>query len=145
MSHFPAEAQKIMQERFGHDSLIALATIDGNTPWVRTVNAYYEDGVFYVITYALSNKIKQIEMNPKVAVSGDWFTAHGEGENLGHILKAENAEIADKLRKAFAEWYNNGHTNEKDSNTVILAIRLMTGVLMSHGIRYDIQFGGEKG
>lgn len=26
---FPAQAQQIMNERFGHDSLIALATTDG--------------------------------------------------------------------------------------------------------------------
>lgn len=140
MSHFPAEAQAIMNERFGHDNLIALATIDEDTPWVRTVNAYYEDGVFYTITYALSNKIQQIVKKPKVAISGDWFTAHGLGENLGHVLKEENKEILEKLRHAFAEWYNNGHTNEADPNTVILAIRLTDGVLMSHGTRYDIVF-----
>lgn len=61
---FPQEAQKIMDERFGHDTLIALATIGDNIPNVRTVNAYYENGVFYVITHALSNKMKQIEKKP---------------------------------------------------------------------------------
>ncbi|CAK7089329.1 MAG: hypothetical protein ENTB_04666 [Enterocloster aldenensis] len=38
---FPQEAQKIMDERFGHDTLIALATLGDNIPNVRTVNAYY--------------------------------------------------------------------------------------------------------
>ena len=33
------------------------------------LNAYYEDGSFYIITYALSNKIKQIEKNPNVAIA----------------------------------------------------------------------------
>lgn len=81
---FPSEAQKIMNERFCKDSLIALATMDGTTPWVRTVNSFYEDGAFYVVTYGLSNKMKQIEKNPTVAICGDWFTGHGIGENLGH-------------------------------------------------------------
>ncbi len=139
---FSLEAQEIMNERFGHDTLIALATIaeDGGTPWVRAVNSYYEDGSFYVITYALSNKIKQIQNNPKVAICGDWFTGHGIGENLGHILDERNVGIAEKLRAAFAEWYNNGHTNEADPNTCILRIRLTDGVLFSHGTRYDIAF-----
>ena len=57
---FPQEARRIMEERFGHDCLIALATVDGTVPFARTVNSYYEDGCFYVITYALSNKMKQI-------------------------------------------------------------------------------------
>lgn len=131
---------RIMAERFGRDALIALATIDGQLPSVRTVNSYYEDGSFYVITYARSNKMKQIAENPNVAICGDWFTAHGVGENLGHILKPENAQLADKLRNAFASWYQNGHTNESDPNTCILRIRLTEGVLLSHGTRYDIRF-----
>lgn len=129
-----------MNERFNHDTLISLATIEENIPWVRTVNSYYENGAFYTITYALSNKMRQIAENPAVAVCGDWFTAHGEGENLGHILAPQNAELAAKLRSAFASWYSNGHTNEEDPNTCILCIHLTDGVLFSDGTRYDIDF-----
>lgn len=129
-----------MTERFGHDNLIALATVDGDSPAVRTVNAYYEDGCFYTVTYALSGKMQQIGQNPKVAICGDWFTARGTAESMGHILLPENAALADKLRAAFAEWYANGHTNEADPNTIILRIRLTEGVLFHHGTRYDITF-----
>ena len=131
--NFPKEAQEIMDARFSCDALIALATTGDNTPYVRTVNSYYEDGAFYVITYALSNKMKQIEKNPVVAICGEWFTAHGVGENLGYIR--------DKLRAGSAEWYDNGHVNEEDPNTCILCIRLTDGVLFSNGTRYDIEFG----
>ena len=137
---FQPEAQRIMNERFGRDTLIALATAEGNTPFVRTVNAFYEDGAFYVITHAQSNKMRQIGQNPSVAISGDWFTAHGVGEDMGHILAEENREIAAKLRAAFASWYDNGHTDESDPNTHILRVRLTRGVLFSHGTRYDIDF-----
>ena len=130
----------IMQERFGKDSLIALATVDGVIPAVRTVNTVYIDGAFYVVTYALSGKMKQIAKNPTVAICGDWFTAHGVGENLGHVLLEENQNIMEKLRTAFSAWYNNGHTNEADPNTCLLKIRLTDGVLFSHGTRYDIEF-----
>ena len=131
----------IMDERFGHDNCISLATVDaGGKPWVRTVNALYADGSFYVITNAASNKMKQLAANPTVAICGDWFTAHGIGENLGHILKPENAVMADRLRTAFAAWYANGHTNEADPNTIILRIRLTDGVLANHGTWYSIDF-----
>ena len=130
----------IIQERFGKDSLIALATVDGDIPAVRTVNTVYIDGAFYVVTYALSGKMKQIAKNPAVAICGDWFTAHGVGENLGHVLLEENQIIMEKLRTAFSAWYNNGHTNEADPNTCLLKIRLTDGVLFSHGTRYDIEF-----
>ena len=134
--------QEIMNERFHRDTLISLATIDENTPWVRTVNSYYEEGAFYTVTYALSNKMQQIQKNPQVAICGEWFTAHGIGENMGPILDKKNEEMASKLREAFAEWHNNGHTNEADPNTCILCIHLTDGVLFSNGTRYDIDFRG---
>jgi uncharacterized pyridoxamine 5'-phosphate oxidase family protein len=69
---------------------------------VRIVNAFYEDGAFYVVTYALSSKMKQMKKNPAVGVCGEWFTAHGIGENLGHVLAPQNAEVMTKLRAAFS-------------------------------------------
>ena len=127
-----------MVERFGKDTIIALATTKNGVPYVRNVNAYYEDGVFYIITYALSNKIKHIENNPVVAIAGDWFTAHGKGINLGYFGKKENEMIAEKLKRAFAEWINNGHNNFADENTIILCVELTDGLLLSHGTKYEI-------
>ena len=132
--------QEIMVERFGRDTLLSIATIDGSIPSVRIVDSFYENGNFYTITHALSNKMKQIQTNPKVAVCGEWFTAHGIGENIGHPCDEQNEEIATKLRETFSAWYSNGHTNESDPNTCILRIRLTDGVLFHHGTRYDIDF-----
>ena len=75
MEKLSLESKRIMIERFEKDNIIALATLEDGIPSVRNVNAYYENGAFYVITYALSNKMKQIEKNPTVAIAGDWFTA----------------------------------------------------------------------
>ena len=131
----------ILTERFGKDSLIALATVEDGMPHVRTVDAVYIDGSFYVVTYALSGKMQQIAKNPVVAISGEWFTAHGVGENLGHVMLNGNKEVMDILRAAFAAWYDNGHTNEADPNTCLLKIRLTDGVLFADGTRYEIEFG----
>lgn len=140
MEKLSKEAERIMTERFGKDNVIALATTENDIPHVRNVNAFYENRAFYVITYGLSNKMRQIDQNPLVAIAGDWFTAHGRGENLGYFGKPENTEIAGKLRRAFAEWIDNGHNNFEDENTCILCIRLKDGILFSHGTRYEIDF-----
>lgn len=140
MESLSLESKRIMIERFGKDNIIALATVADGIPYVRNVNGYYEDGAFYVITYALSNKMKQIAKDPNVAIAGDWFTAHGKGINLGYFGKSENKDIAEKLQKAFETWINNGHNNFDDENTCILCIQLTDGVLFSHGTRYDIDF-----
>ena len=132
-----SEVEKIMTERFGKDTVIALATVEQEVPYVRKVNAYYEDGSFYIITYALSNKIKQIEKNPNVAIAGEWFTAHGKGKNLGYFGKEENRTIAEKLKIVFAQWIDNGHNDFDDENTIILCVELTDGLLLSHGTRYE--------
>ncbi len=133
-------AERIMIERFGRDKVLALATTADGVPYVRSVNAYYENGAFYVITHALSGKMRQLLRNPVCALAGDWFTAHGVGESMGWFGKPENAPIAAVLRRAFAEWIDNGHNRFDDPNCIILKIRLTKGTLFSNGTRYDIDF-----
>ena len=140
MEKLTKDAEEILIERFGKDSIIAMATTVDEIPYVRNVNAFYVDGAFYVLTYGLSNKMKQIEANPIVALAGDWFTAHGKGVNLGYFGKEENKDIANKMREAFSEWIDNGHNNFDDVNTCILRIDLIDGLLLSHGTRYEIDF-----
>ena len=135
-----AEALAILTERFGKDTLLSLATVASGRPAVRIVDSYYEDGAFFTVTYALSNKMTQIKANPEVAVCGEWFTARGIGENLGHIGDARNASLSAKLRDVFSAWYSNGHVDESDPNTCILRVRLTDGVLYSQGRRFVLDF-----
>lgn len=137
MKKLSEDVEKIMAERFGKDSVIALATVDNGIPYVRYVNAYYDNGAFYMITYALSNKMRHIKSNATVAIAGEWFAAHGKGVNLGYFGKAENYRIAGKLKNVFSEWIDNGHNNFDDENTIILCVELTDGLLLSHGTRYE--------
>ncbi|QUI20795.1 pyridoxamine 5'-phosphate oxidase family protein [Vallitalea pronyensis] len=146
------EGLRLIEESCGNgkDNVIALSTIgmepgDSATPcpYVRDVDAYYEDGVFYVTTWAKSNKIQQITQNNNVAfaVCFEGISGNGVGENLGWVLDPKNAEIRTKLRKAFAEWYDQAN-NEQDKSCVILAIRITKGTIFrDHGaVRYDMDF-----
>jgi len=132
------DGMAILEEKFGggKDNVLALATIalepaEGGKPRpvVRDVDAYYEDGVFYVVTWGESSKMLQIAQNQEIAVAPcfGWFTASGVGENLGWVLEPKNAEIRTKLRAAF-EWYDNAN-NENDKNCCYLAIRLTSGII----------------
>ena len=133
------EGLKLMEEKFGNgkDNTISLATIalelsaDGKScPNVRVVDAYYEDGAFYAVTYAKSNKMQQIAQNSEVSIAAwpEMSTACGVGKNLGWVLEPRNAEIRSKLREAFSDWYDMAN-NEKDENCVFLEIRLTKGIL----------------
>jgi len=134
-----AKGMAILEQKFGNnkDNVLGLATIavEPNAagkprPVVRDIDAYYEDGVFYAITYAKSSKMVQIANNNEVAiaVNFEWFTASGIGENLGWVLKPENADLRTKLRKAFEKWYDMAN-DEKDENCCYLAIRLTEGLI----------------
>lgn len=136
MMKLDQQTEKIMTERFGKDTVIALATVENGTPYVRYVDAYYENGAFYIITYALSNKMRQIENNAEVAIAGEWFTAHGKAVNMGYFGKKENCETAEKLKSAFAAWIDNGHNNFEDENTIILRVDLTDGLLLANGTGY---------
>jgi hypothetical protein len=133
------EGFKLLDEKFGNgkDNIITLATIarepgdaGAPRPVVRAVDAYYEDGVFYVTSNSKSNKMRQIEKNPEVSIASftEMFTASGTGENLGWVLDPKNASLRNKLRTTFAAWYDKAN-NEKDENCCILAIRLTKGTL----------------
>ena len=134
------QALAILDQRFGRDRMISLATSVDDLPSVREVNGYYRDGSFYIITHALSGKMQQIALNPRVALSGEWFSGHGLAENLGHVLKEENRELISTLRQVFSSWYHNGHVDETDPNTCILRVRLTDGVLWKDGVRYEMDF-----
>ena len=140
MKKISKETDAILLERFGKDSIIALATATDNIPYVRSVDAFYEDGAFYVLTHGLSSKMKQIEQNSTVAISGEWFTAQGKGINLGYWGKVENLRIANKMKQVFSTWIDNGHNNFDDINTCILCIKLTNGILFSNGTCYEIDF-----
>ena len=131
------DAIKIMIERYHKDELWSIATINGKDHAVRIVSGYYEDGEVYTVTYARSTKMKHIEANPEVAVCTFWFTGHGIGENLGWVRDEKNAETMEKLRAAFAEWYDNGHTDEEDPSTCLLRVRLTDGLIIDHEKKYD--------
>ncbi|MGI6193617.1 MAG: pyridoxamine 5'-phosphate oxidase family protein, partial [Christensenellales bacterium] len=111
--------------------------------FVREVDAMYENGVFYITTWAKSTKMLQIEKNPEVAfaVNDQWFSGNGIGENLGWVMEPKNAELRQKLRKSFEPWYDFAN-DEQNENCVILAIRIMRGtVIVDHGAeRYDLDF-----
>ena len=134
------KALAIMDDRFGRDRMISLATSVDDLPSVREVNGYYRDGSFYIVTHALSAKMEQIARNPRVALSGEWFSGHGLAENLGHVLKEENRELILTLRQVFSSWYHNGHVDETDPNTCILRVRLTDAVLFKDGTRYAIDY-----
>ena len=146
-----SDSMTLLDEKFGNkDNLISLSTIaldsgaDGKPrPAARLVDAYYQDGCFYVVTNANSTKMQQIAENPAVAICYivEYFTAEGVAENLGWVREPQNLEITAKLHEIFAAWYNEAN-NDDNPDTCILAIKMTKGLWNdAHaGIRNEIDF-----
>ena len=135
-----AKGMTILNEKFGSskDNVLGLATIavEPNAagkprPVVRDVDAFYEEGAFYVVTNANSSKMQEIALNNEVAIAVNfaWFTASAIGENLGWVRKPENAELRTKLRKAFEQWYVMANGENEGEDTCILKISLTSGII----------------
>lgn len=134
-----AAAAGLMQEQFGCDVIIALATCTENGVNVRNVNGYYKDGAMYVVTHSASQKMRDIERKGDVAVCKDLMCAHGIGENLGSPKKEANRELRDELKTVFCAFYDR-HVNEDDPGTCILKIILTDAVAFSKDTKYLIDF-----
>lgn len=137
-------AMKLMEEFCGDgkENVIALATIalsqkaTGNPrPVVRMVNAYYEDGVFYVSTDANKNKTLEISKNNEVSICGlGLFVAQGTAENLGWVKDERNAEVRAKMKKIFP-WFD-AHGDEDNPDSIVLRITLTEGTITDKDKKY---------
>jgi hypothetical protein len=139
MINYFNEAAEVMKELYGKDVPMPLATVNDNKADIRVVDAYYKENAFYITTYALSNKMKEISQNPYVALNHNLFVAHGIGENLGHPLDESNRELREELRNVFSSFYDR-HVNEQDNNTCILKVSLNDALLFANDYKYIIDF-----
>ena len=138
------EIQSIMKERFGTERLITIATSEDNIPYIRAVNAVYENGWFYFATLSNSSKMKQMEENPITAVCGPWFNGHGTAHNLGSISITQNKHIYKLLRTSFESWIHEAKINVTDTEIVLCGIQMTKATLYSQSQRYDILFNEGK-
>ena len=133
------EAIKVMKELYGQDVAMPLATVNGDKANIRVVNAYYKGNAFYITTYSLSNKMKEIMNNPNVALNHNMFVAHGIGNNMGNPLEEQNRELREELKQIFYAFYDK-HVCEEDTNTCILKITLTDSLVFAHDYKYFIDF-----
>jgi len=147
-------AMKMMEKLFGNgdkNTFIVLGTIkqdnsdDGNPrPSVRIVNAIYYEGVFYVSTGLLKTKTLEIEKNNQVSfvTLGDAFgslVTNGIADNLGWVMDEKNADIRDKMRTVFHEWWYD-ENDENSPNSIVLRITPTNAVITDNEERYEVDF-----
>lgn len=134
-----SNAIAVMTRQFGKDVTIALATRTENGVNVRTVDGFYKDGCFYVMTYEASRKMREIMQDPHVAVCKDLMCAQGIGKNLGNPKQEKNRELRNELKEVFSAFYDR-HVDEDDPLTCILEIRLTFAAAFTKDTKYVIDY-----
>lgn len=142
MNDFEA-ACALLQTQLGHDVQIALATCEANSVSVRIVDGYYRDGCVYVVTHTSSQKMRQIQRNPNVALCRDLFQATGVAVDLGNPKQAANRALAGELRAVFSAFYDR-HVDEDDPGTCILKIGLLQAAVFDDRNKYIVDFAGQS-
>lgn len=110
-----------------------------NIPSLRVVDTYYDDGIFWIVTYGKSTKVIQIESNSNAAIGKNFYSFTGKAYNAGHPLKEENKEIREKLIKVFEPWYF-AHNNENDENMCYVKFKPEYGFFHKNGTGYKVNF-----
>ncbi len=129
----------ILKELFGKDCQFSLATACDNVPSLRVVDVYYENSSFWIVTYSKSNKVRDIESNPHVALCNFLYSFSGKAYNVGHPLKEKNKVMRDKLIEIFEPWYF-AHNDENDSNMCYVKVELTSGFFYKDGTGYKVDF-----
>lgn len=133
------KSMTVLSDLFGKDFTFVLATANEDVPSARVVDTYYENGIFWIVTYAKSNKMKDIENNPHVALCNNFHAFKGKAHNAGHPLRAENKDIREKLIKVFEPWYF-AHNNEGDEYMCYVKVEPVSGFFHKDGTGYRVDF-----
>lgn len=134
-----SECLEVLQQLFGREYSFMLATVKNNEPSVGMVDTIYEDGAFWIVTYATAGKADDISSNPNVALANRFHNFKGKAYYMGHPLKPENRKIRERMIQAFHGWYFR-HNNEGDENMCYVKVVPEKGFVHKDGAGYLINF-----
>lgn len=106
----------IIQEKYQNDTILLVVTSRDNVPSVRSVDSFYHDGSFWIVTDLRCNYVKEIQNNPYVMISdGGHNRFWCKGVIAGHPLDSKNASIRNVYLKVFEPWYKEVNNEDLES------------------------------
>ena len=143
MNYFE-EGVKAMELLYGKEVTLSLATVFDKKSNIRVVDTFFYGDAFYVSTYRLSKKCREIAINPHVALHQDFFVAYGMGYDIGSPLDSKNEQLRERFKNTFKTWYDI-HVNEEDSNTCYVEIKLEDAIVFNDNMKYVLNFKDKTG
>lgn len=106
----------ILEERYSQDTILLIATAKDHVPSVRSVDSFYYDGSFWIVTDTGCNYVKEIQSNENVMISdGGHNRFWCRASVMGHPLEEKNKTIREVYLKVFKHWYKEVNNEELPS------------------------------
>lgn len=134
-----ARALEVMEENFGHMTIMSLGTCSNNSVAVRDLHAYYENGKMYLLGKTDNTLMHDIAINPNVGMCHSAHNMQGVAKSLGHPLEAQNADLRKRLKREFSLNYDE-YVTEDNPNMRIIEITLVRAETYTRYHRYEINF-----
>lgn len=122
MKYSNSDVESILREKYKEDTILLIATANNNIPTVRSIDTFYYQGSFYIVTDTSCNYVQEVINNENVMLSdGGHNRFWCKGEMIGHPLQEKNKEIRDVYMKVFHHWYKEVNNEELDTVCYIKA------------------------
>lgn len=113
---------EILTEKYQNDTILLIATARENVPTVRSVDSFYFDGSFWIVTDRRCNYVKEIQDNEYVMISdGGHNRFWCKAVIAGHPLEPCNESIRKVFLRVFSHWYQEVNNEELESVCYIQA------------------------
>jgi len=130
----------IIKEKYQYDTILLVATSNNNVPSVRSVDTFYYEGSFWVVTDLRCNYVNEIIKNKNVMISdGGHNRFWSKAEVVGHPLEEKNKSIRNVYMKVFNQWYKEVNNEDLDS-VCYIKITPYKGYIHKDKIGYTFDF-----
>lgn len=134
----------LLQEKYSQDTILLLVTAKDNVPSVRSVDSFYYDGSFYVVTDSRCNYVQELMSNKYAMISdGGHNRFWCEAINAGHPLAEQNKDIREVYLKMFENWYKEVN-NEDLETTCYIKVTPYKGYIHKDKIGYRFDINEDK-
>ena len=136
--------REIIEDKYRDDSILLIATAKENVPSVRSVDSFYHDGSFWIVTDIRANYVKEIQSNNKVMISDAGHNRFWcEAIVTGHPLDDINKSIREVFLKVFKNWYKEVN-NEELKTVCYIKATPYKGYVHKNKIGYTFNLNDDK-
>ena len=110
-----------LKDRYQYDTIMLVATANNNVPSVRSIDTFYFEDSFYIVSDLSSTYVKELSNNQEVMISDGAHNRFScKAIVLGHPLEEHNKQIREVFLRIFS-WYKEVNNEELESVCLIKA------------------------